>query len=180
MQILIPFTFIYLLSTLIGQNMRILTPEPKMIHIQSPLIYTLVRFPYSLMPLQMIIKKEKQTLTLSELLFGIFNQLTLAGFLILQILPSYSCKVIELSAGRRHSWMDVTLDSYNQLIPMLSILFLLCLELLILFGKIPIRAIRDTEFRKKIGSGVLAWSIGLCLLFLIVISFIIVLFFKSN
>ena len=87
MQILIPFTFIYLLSTLIGQNMRIFTPEPKMIHIQSPLIYTLVRFPYSLMPLQMIITKEKQKLTLSELLFGIFNHLTLAGFLILQILP---------------------------------------------------------------------------------------------
>ena len=148
--------------------MHIFTLEPKTIRIQSPIIYTLLIFPYSIIGNQTNIRKRDRHLMLSELLFGILNQAILVGTIILQIIPSMPCEVIEISFGRRHRWLDIIVSTYNQKIPLALILALVCIELLILFGEIVIRALRNAEFRKKLGTGTLLFTIALCCLFLAV------------
>jgi hypothetical protein len=78
------------------------------------------------------------------------------------------CEVIEISFGRDHRWLDIIVSTYNQKIPLALILALVCIELLVLFGEIVIRAIRNAEFRKKLGKGTLLFTIALCCLFLAV------------
>ena len=180
MQLMLSFTFIYLLSAFTAQHMHILTPDHKMIHIPSPAIYTLIRFPYSVMARQSSISTDEQKMALYGIIFGIANQLILTGSFVLQFLPTFSCNAIEFPAGGRYRWMDFAMDSYNQMIPIFSILFMLCLELLIIFGAVPTCAIRNVEFRKKIGSGVLAFAVGLCLFLLIFLAILIAVFFKAN
>ena len=177
MQFILSFSVIYILSAIIGQHMHIFTLEPKTIHIQSPTIYTLLIFPYSIIGNQANIHKRGRRLMLSELLFGILNQVILIGTIILQIIPSIPCEVIEISFGRRHRWLDIIVSTYNQKIPLASILALVCIELLILFGEIVIRAIRNAEFRKKLGKGTLFFTIALCCLFLAVLILSILLLF---
>ena len=166
MQFILSFSAIYILSAIIGQHMHIFTLEPKTIRIQSPIIYTLLVFPYSIIGNQTNILKSGRQLMLSELLFGIFNQTILVCTIILQIIPSMPCEIIEISFGRRHRWLDIIVSTYNHKIPLASILALLGIELLFLFGEILIRAIQNAEFRKKLGKGMLLFTIALCCLFL--------------
>lgn len=168
MQFILSFSAIYIISAIIGQNMHIFTPEPKTIHIQSPIMYTFLAFPYNIIGNQTNIRKIGRQLMLSELLFGILNQAILVGTILLQIIPSMPCEIIEISFGRKHRWLDIIVSTYNQKIPLASILALVCIELLVLFGEIVIRAIRNTEFRKKLGKGTLIFTIVLCCLFLAV------------
>ena len=168
MQFILSFSAIYIFSAIIRQHMHIFTLEPKTIRIKSPIIYTLLVFPYSIIGNQANIRKRGRQLMLSELLFGILNQTILVGTIILQIIPSMPCEVIEISFGRRHRWLDIIVSTYNQKIPLASILALVCIELLILFGEIVIRAIRNAEFRKKLGKGTLLFTIALCFLCLAV------------
>ncbi len=115
---------------------------------------------------------------ISELLFCVCNQIILAGTMILQVIPSMPCEVIELSFGRHHRWLDITLNNYNQKIPIASILVLFCIELLVLFGEIAVRAIRDAEFRKKLGKGTLiGLLVALCFLIIAGVVLFIALFF---
>ena len=166
MQFILSFSVIYILSAVIGQHMHIFTLAPKTIHIPSPTIYTLLAFPYSIIGNRANIRKRGRQLMLSELLFGILNQVILACAIVLQIIPPMPCEVTEISFGHRHRWLDIIVNTYNQKIPLVSIIALACVELLILFGEIVIRAIRNAEFRKKLGKGTLLFTLALCLFFL--------------
>ena len=177
MQFILSFSAIYILSALIGQHMHIFTLETKTIRIKSPTIYSLLVFPYSIIGNQTNLRKKDRQLMLSELLFCIFNQTILVATIILQIIPSIPCEVVEISFGRRYRLLDIIVSTYNQKIPLASIIALVCIELLVLFGEIVIRAIRNAEFRKKLGKGTLLFTIVLCCLFLAVLILSILLLF---
>lgn len=177
MQFIFTFAIIYSISTIIGQNMHMFTLEPKFVHIQSPITYTLLTLPYSFIANKNLYTSAKQSLTWLELLFCIFNQIILTGAIILQIVPSIPCEVVEITFGRRYSGFNITIDTYNQKIPLATVLALLATELLFLFGEIVIRAIRNAEFRKKIGMGTFVGTIALCLVFLAMLIFSIYLLF---
>ena len=165
MQFIITFAVIYLGSTFISKNMHIFTLEPKWIHIPSPTIYEFLIFPYNVLIQKNILNHNKQKLTFSELLFCLFNQIILMGTIILQCIPAMPCDVVEFSFGGRHRSLDIVVDTYNQKIPLSIILTLLLFELLVLFGEVLIRAVRKTEFRKKMGTGALIGILALCLFF---------------
>ena len=167
MPFIVSFAALYILNTLIAQNMRIFTPEPKTIT-ASPTLYTLLTFPHVTGGTRKRTSAKKQGLTLSELLFCSFNQLILIAAMILQLVPAIPCDPIEISFGRGYRWLDLTVTAYNQKIPLAVILALLCVEALVLFGDILLRAVRDTEFRKKLGKGAFIGTAALCLLFLAV------------
>ena len=177
MQFIFTFGIIYSISMIIAQNMRMFTLEPKLVHIQSPTIYTLLAFPNSLILNKKYSTSARQCLTQLELLFCIFNQIILTGAIILQIIPSMPCEVTEITFGRRHGGFDITIDTYNQKIPLAAILALVATELLFLFGEIVIRAIRNAEFRKKLGTGALIGTIVFCLFFLAMLIFSVCLLF---
>lgn len=177
MQFILTFGAIYFISTIIGQNMRIFTREPELIRIQSPTIYALLIFPYGFITKQRMIRMQERSLMRSELLFCIINLITLIGTVILQIMPSMPCEVLELTFGRRHRWLDITLDTYNKKIPLAAVLAICCIELLVLFGEILIRAVRDAEFGKKLGKGMFILTVALCLLFIAVLILSICLLF---
>jgi len=176
-QFILTFSAIYFISTILGQNMHIFTPDPKMLRIKSPITYAILTFPYSAIGVQKVTHGKERGLTLSELLFCISNQMLIVGAVILQIIPSVPCEVIEISFGRHHRWLDITLSTYNQKIPLALICAVLCLELLFLFGEICIRAIRNADFRKKLGAGTLIGLLALCLLFLAGLVFFVFLLF---
>ena len=177
MPFILSFSTIYILSAIIGQHMHIFTLDPKTFRIPFLTIYTFLTFPYSMIGNQTNISNKNQQLTLSELLFCICNQTILLGTMILQIIPSMPCEMIEISFGRGHRWLDITVSTYNQKIPLASIIALICIELLFLFGEIVIRAIRNPDFRKKLGKGTLFGTFALCLLFLAVLILSILLLF---
>ena len=153
------------------------TLEPKFVHIQSPITYALLTLPYSFIAKKNLYTSAKQSLTRLELLFCIFNQIILTGAIILQIVPSIPCEVVEITFGRRYSGFNITIDTYNQKIPLATVLALLATELLFLFGEIVIRAIRNAEFRKKLGRGTVIGTFALCLLFFVGLLFSIHLLF---
>ena len=165
MDFILVFTLLYLISAIVGQNMRLFTLNPKLIHIQSPTIYSLLIFPYNIIGNKANIHLKEQKLMLSELLFCICNQIIIVSTIILQIIPAMPCEVVEFSFGRRSN-LDIILDTYNQKIPLVAIVALSCVELLVLFGEILVRSIRNAEIRKKLGVGVLIGILALCLVFL--------------
>ncbi len=177
MQVILSLTFIYIISTIVGQNMRIFTLDPKLIHIQSPSIYALLIFPYSFIGNKTKIRLKDRNLMLSELIFCICNQIILVGSIILQIIPSIPCTVIEITFGHRYRGFDIILDTYNQKIPLVALLAIVGTELLVLFGEIMIRAIRNAELRKKLGVGILIGIFVLWLLLLAGLIFSICLLF---
>ena len=103
MQFIFTFTLIYLISTIVGQNMHMFTLEPKTLRIPSPTIYTFLIFPYSLIGNKTNIRLNDQKLMLSELLFCIGNQMILVGTMILQLIPAMPCEMIEITFSQRHS-----------------------------------------------------------------------------
>ena len=177
MQFIFTFTLIYLISSIVGQNMHMFTLEPKTLCIPSPTIYTFLIFPYSLIGNKTNLRLNDQKLMLSELLFCIGNQIILVCTMVLHLIPAMPCEVIEITFGRRYSGFNITIDTYNQKIPLATVLALLATELLFLFGEIVIRAIRNAEFRKKIGMGTFVGTIALCLVFLAMLIFSIYLLF---
>ena len=177
MQFIFTFTLIYLISTIVGQNMHMFTLEPKTLCIPSPTIYTFLIFPYSLIGNKTNLLLNDQKLMLSELLFCIGNQIILVCTMVLQLIPAMPCEVIEITFGQRYGSFDITIDTYNQKIPLGAILTLVFTELLVLFGEITIRTIRNKEFRKKLGRGTVIGTFALCLLFLVGLLFSIQLLF---
>jgi hypothetical protein len=162
-QFIFSFGIIYLISAIIGQHMRMFTPAPKLIHIPSPVLYNLLIFPSGLIGNQAHSRKKDRGLTVSELFFCACNQITLVGTAVLQLIPAMPCDVVELTFGRRHRGLDMTLDTVNQKIPLAVILALCCAELLVLAGDVLIRAFRETDFRKKLGAGLLIGLLAFCL-----------------
>ena len=177
MQFIFTFTLVYLISTIVGQNMRMFTLEPKTLPIQSPTIYVFLIFPYNLIGNKINLRLNDQKLMLSELLFCIGNQMILIGTMVLQLIPAMPCEMIAITFSQRHSSFDIVVDTYNQKIPLGAILTLVFTELLVLFGEISIRTIRNEEFRKKLGRGTVIGTIALCLLFLVGLLFSIHLLF---
>jgi hypothetical protein len=114
---------------------------------------------------------------LSELTFCILNQVTLIGATVLQFIPTMPCEAIEVTFGFRHRGLDFIVDTYNQKIPLCFILFLLCTEVLFLFGDSLIRAFRNKEMRKKLGVGAIIGITAICLLCLILSVYFIYLLF---
>ena len=176
MQFILTFSAIYILGALIGQNMRIFIREPKLIHIKSPIIYTFLRFPVCVIAGKAVLAKN-QKLMLSELMCCIFNQIVLVGTVILQVIPPVPCEVIELTFGLRHQWLDIVLDTYNQKIPLVAVLALLCAEVVIIFGEFLVRCVRNADLRKKLGKGALIWIAVLCAVFIAVLIFAVSMLF---
>ena len=170
MQFVITFLAIYVMSTVVGQNMHIFTLQPKQVQIKSSIMHAIIIFPNNFIGIKTSAHRKDCNLMLSELLFGVLNQIILVGTIILQIIPPMPCEIVEITFGRRHRGLDIILDTYNQKIPLAALLTLLCVELLVLFGEVFIRAIRNDEFGKKLGKGVL---IGIfCLMILLIIGLI--------
>ena len=176
MQFIFTFSAIYILSALIGQNMRIFIREPKFIHLKSPLIYTLLTFPICAVAGKAVLSKN-QRLMLSELICCIFNQAIFVGTIILQTIPSIPCEALEFTFSLRHKGLDIVLDTYNQKIPLGAVLALLCAEMLIIFGEILIRAARNSDFRKNFGKGALIGIAVLCAVFIAVLIFAVSMLF---
>jgi len=177
LQFIFTFLFIYSISAIIGQHMRMFSPEPKLILIPSPVLYNLLIFPSCLIRNRGAVRKKDRGLTFSELLFCTFNQIALVGTAVLQLIPALPCAVVEITFGRRYRWMDVTLDTFNQKIPLAAILTLLCVELLVLAGDVLIRAVRDADFRKKLGAGLFIGLLVFCLAMLAGLIFSLCLLF---
>ena len=163
----ITFIFIYFLSVLIARYMRAFKPTPKLIFFKSSPAFNFVTFPISLISKKNKKKIVKKDLNLcySELLFLIINHITLVGAIILQFVPPMPCDVIEVEFGVHYRGLDFIVDTYNQKIPLCLIFSLVLAELLIMFGEVLIRAVLDSELRKKLGIKLIIGIIALCVLF---------------
>ena len=173
------FVIVYLLSTLIAKFMHIFNPNPKLLYVKSQCVYNFIVFPNNILSRLHNTKKKKNDrhLMLSELTFCILNQVTLIGATVLQFIPTMPCEAIEVTFGFRHRGLDFIVDTYNQKIPLCLILFLLCTEVLFLFGDSLIRAFRNKEMRKKLGVGAIIGITAICLLCLILSVYFIYLLF---
>lgn len=152
MRFIFLFAVIYMISAVIGQHMRMFTPDPKLIPIRSPFLYSLLIFPSNLIGNRAAVRQKDRRLTLAELLFCAFNQITLIATLLLQLIPAIPCDAVEITFSFRRR-LDTVLNTYNQKIPLAAILTLLCTELFVLAGDVLVRAIRNADFRKKLGAG---------------------------
>ena len=126
MQFVISFTVLYLLRKAIAQNLHILARNPQMVCVSSNILYTLLVFPFGLFSKKSKTRKKDRQLTRCEVIFCLLHPLVLVGTVMLQLLPAIPSEVVEISFRLGHRWLNMTLSTYNQKIP-IALIVGLCL-----------------------------------------------------